>query len=42
MELYDRFGQKTVIRFSRLERSPKFAPNTFSFRVPPGVDVVTE
>jgi chaperone LolA len=42
MELYDHFGQKTVIRFSRLERTPKFAPNTFSFTPPKGVDVVTE
>jgi chaperone LolA len=42
MELYDHFGQKTVIRFSKLERQPKFAPNTFSFTPPPGVDVVTE
>jgi outer membrane lipoprotein carrier protein len=42
MELYDNFGQKTVIRFSKLERSPKFPPNVFSFTPPPGADVVTE
>lgn len=42
MELYDHFGQKTVIRFSKLQRQPKFAPNTFSFTPPPGADVVTE
>ena len=42
MELYDQFGQKTVIRFSNFERNPKFAPDTFSFMPPPGVDVVTD
>ena len=42
MELYDQFGQKTVIRFSDFERNPKFAPETFSFTPPPGVDVVTD
>ncbi|HWQ38433.1 MAG TPA: outer membrane lipoprotein chaperone LolA [Burkholderiales bacterium] len=42
MELYDHFGQKTVIRFSRLERNPGFAPGTFSFTPPPGADVVTD
>ena len=42
MELYDQFGQKTVIRFSDFERNPKFAPGTFSFTPPPGVDVVTD
>jgi len=42
MELYDHFGQKTVIRFSKLQKSPRFAPDVFSFSPPPGADVVTE
>ncbi len=42
MELYDQFGQKTVIRFSDFKRNPEFAPGTFSFTPPPGVDVVTD
>lgn len=42
MELYDHFGQKTVIRFSKLQKSPRFAPDVFSFIPPPGADVVTE
>ena len=42
MELYDHFGQKTVIRFSAFERDPSFASDAFSFTAPPGVDVVTD
>jgi outer membrane lipoprotein carrier protein len=42
MELYDHFGQKTVIRFSKLQRSPDFPPDVFSFTPPPGADVLTE
>ena len=42
MELYDQFGQKTVIRFSDFERNPQFAADTFSFTPPPGVDVVSD
>jgi len=42
MELYDHFGQKTLIRFSDFKRNPKFAADTFSFTPPPGVDVVSD
>ncbi len=42
MELYDHFGQKTVIRFSDFKRDPGFAPDAFKFTPPAGVDVVTE
>ena len=42
MELYDHFGQKTVIRFSDFERDPGFTADTFRFTPPPGVDVVSE
>ena len=42
MELYDHFGQKTVILFSDFERNPNFAADAFAFTPPPGVDVVTD
>lgn len=42
MELFDHFGQKTVIRFSGLKRNPGFAADAFSFTPPPGVDVVSD
>ena len=42
MELYDHFGQTTVIRFSDFQRNPRFVPGSFTFTPPPGVDVVTD
>lgn len=42
MELFDHFGQKTVIRFSNFKRNPGFSAGTFTFTPPPGVDVVSE
>ena len=40
MELYDAFGQKTVLRFSSLQRNPHLAANLFSFTPPKGADVL--
>jgi chaperone LolA len=42
MELHDQLGQVTVIRFSRIERNPKLAANTFEFTPPDGVDVIED
>jgi outer membrane lipoprotein carrier protein len=42
MELYDHFGQKTIIRFSNFQRNPKSSPDLFTFTVPKGADLVTE
>jgi outer membrane lipoprotein carrier protein len=42
MELYDNFGQTTLIRFSRLERNAPLPATTFKFTPPAGVDVVGE
>ena len=42
MELYDNFGQTTLIRFSRLERNTPLPATTFKFTPPAGVDVVGE
>ncbi len=41
MELFDGFGQRTVVRFDRIERNPKLAPDLFQFTPPPGADVIS-
>jgi len=40
MELSDRLGQLTRIRFSVIEMNPKLPADLFRFQVPAGVDVV--
>lgn len=40
MQVIDALGQKTVIQFSQWKRNPGFAPGTFKFVPPRGVDVV--
>ena len=40
MELTDHFGQRTMLRFSKLERNPKVNPNEFRFDPPKGADVL--
>ena len=42
MELNDAFGNTTVLRFTRLQRNPSFAPSLFKFTPPPGADVLGE
>ena len=42
MELFDNFGQQTQIRFNRIERNPALPASLFSFKVPPGTDVLGE
>jgi outer membrane lipoprotein carrier protein len=42
MEIFDNFGQTTLIRFSRFERNPVLAPDLFEFVPPKGADVVGE
>jgi len=42
MELRDRFGQVTVIKFADLERNPKLSPEAFQFTPPKGADVISE
>ena len=42
MELHDSFGQTTVIKFSRLEKNPKLAPELFKFVPPKGADVISD
>jgi len=40
LEVYDNFGQRTLIRLGKLERNPKLPPDLFKFNPPPGADVV--
>ena len=42
MELLDNFGQKTIIRFAKVEKNPKLAADLFKFSPPKGADVVGE
>jgi outer membrane lipoprotein carrier protein len=42
MELIDSFGQKTVIRFAKVEKNPKLAAGLFKFSPPKDADVVGE
>ena len=40
MELKDRFGQTTLLRFSKLQRNPALSADPFRFTPPKGVDVL--
>ena len=42
MEMFDGLGQRTVMAFSTWKRNPSFAPGTFTFVKPEGVDQVGE
>lgn len=42
MELSDQFGQKTIIKFSDLQRNVKLSPEAFKFTPPKGADVISE
>jgi len=42
MELYDYFGQTTLLQFSRLVRNPRLYPGDFRFTPPKGADVLGE
>lgn len=42
MELYDAFGQKTVLRFFSLQRNPQLSTQLFKFVPPKGADVLGE
>jgi outer membrane lipoprotein carrier protein len=42
MELSDMFGHKTVLRFSAMQRNPKFSEQLFKFTPPKGADVLSD
>jgi outer membrane lipoprotein carrier protein len=42
LELNDRFGQRTTVRFSAVERNLQIAPSVFEFILPDGADVIDQ
>lgn len=40
MELKDRFGQTTLLRFAKLQRNPALPADLFRFTPPKGVDII--
>jgi len=40
MELFDSFGQTTILKFNSLERNPRLNPGLFRFSPPKGADVI--
>ena len=40
MELFDNFGQTTLLRFTRIEKNPALPATLFQFKPPKGVDVI--
>lgn len=42
INIQDRFGQQTRIRFLRPQRNPDIPPQEFQFEPPPGIDVIGE
>jgi len=42
MELSDMFGNKTVLRFTEMQRNPKLSDQQFKFKPPEGADVLSE
>lgn len=40
LEIVDAFGQKSLVRFTNVERNPKFTPEHFRFVPPKGADIV--
>jgi outer membrane lipoprotein carrier protein len=42
MEIFDNFGQTTLLRFSAFERNPALPASLFQFVPPKGADVVGE
>ena len=42
MELYDSFGQTTVLRFTSMTRNPRLETSIFRFSPPKGADVIGE
>jgi len=42
MELYDTFGQRTLLRFTHFERNASLSANRFRFSPPKGADVISD
>ena len=42
LEILDSFGQRSVLKFSKVEVNPALAATTFAFKAPAGADVLKE
>lgn len=42
LEILDSFGQKSVLKFGKVEVNPSLPAGTFQFKPPPGADVVRQ
>lgn len=42
LDLDDRLGQQTRVAFTQVTLNPRLDPDTFTFKVPPGADVIDE
>jgi outer membrane lipoprotein carrier protein len=42
LEILDSFGQRSVLKFSKVEVNPALSADTFSFKVPKGADVLKQ
>jgi outer membrane lipoprotein carrier protein len=42
LEILDNFGQRSLLRFSRVEVNPRLAAETFQFKPPAGADVIRQ
>ena len=42
LEILDSFGQRSVLKFSRVEVNPAVSPGAFDFKVPAGTDVLRQ
>jgi outer membrane lipoprotein carrier protein len=40
LEIVDAFGQRSLVRFTNVERNPKFPPDLFRYVPPKGADVI--
>jgi outer membrane lipoprotein carrier protein len=42
LEIFDNFGQKSVLRFGKVEVNPAIPASVFQFKPPPGADIVRQ
>jgi outer membrane lipoprotein carrier protein len=42
LEILDSFGQRSVLKFSKVELNPSLPASTFQFKVPAGADVIRQ
>lgn len=42
LEILDSFGQRSVLKFSKVEVNPSLGAGTFAFKAPAGADVLKE